>query len=356
MGPFTFCFVLIVPATVIAGYFLGGIYTLTTPVFVFAVIPIVDWFRGIEPSNPPAATEPGLEESPAYRWITWICGGLQVVLVFWGAWAVGNGRLGWAEGLGFTVSMGISSGGMGITVGHELKHRVNERWEPRLGDLILWTVGYLHWGLEHVVGHHRRVATPEDPATARRGESYYAFWPRTVFGGFAAAWNFETNRLAKRKHPSWHPSNRILTQIVAELTLLLMLGVVLGPMAAVYFVIQSLVAVSLLEVVNYVEHYGLRRRMLNGRYEPVRPHHSWNSSNWLTNRFLFNLQRHSDHHWRPGRRYQVLRHIEESPQLPTGYAGMILLALVPPLWFRVMETRLRDWENHFGGNAIEQQK
>ena len=341
MNLLSFGVVYLIPASVVLGYLLGGGFTFITPVFVFGVVPVLDAIIGKDLKNPAPGEEERLDADLRYRLLTWLCAPLQVAVVFWGAWVVSSGALSPLEMAGFIVSMGISSGVMGINVAHELTHRVNGRFETALAKIMLWTVFYIHWGLEHVVGHHRFVATPEDPSTARMGESFYRFLPRTVFGAFNSAWAFEAERVEKKGHPVWSRHNRVAAALAAYGALVVFVALVFGPWALLYFMLQAVVAFSLLEAVNYIEHYGLLRdRRPDGAYEPVAPVHSWNSSNWLTNRFLFNLQRHSDHHYRPGRRYQSLEHHEESPQLPTGYAGMILLALVPPLWKRVVDPKL----------------
>ncbi|MCZ7583516.1 MAG: alkane 1-monooxygenase [Deltaproteobacteria bacterium] len=240
------------------------------------------------------------------------------------------------------ISVGIMTGAVGINVSHELVHRPN-KWERFLGKTLLWTVFYTHWAVEHVFGHHRYVATPRDPATSRLGESVYAFLPRSIIGGFASAWRIEAARLTRLKLRTWHPRNQILQGLALQIGLAAFFGVVFGPLAIVYYLAQSLVGVSLLEVVNYIEHYGLaRREIAEGRFEQVTPLHSWNASHVVTNYFLFHLQRHSDHHAAPLRRYQILRHFDESPQLPAGYAAMVVIALIPPLWYRLMNPRVHD--------------
>jgi alkane 1-monooxygenase len=341
-----FYLVLLVPLSVLTGYALGGPYTFLTPVTVFGVVPLLDLAIGLSKANPTREMETAWKDRFSFRIIPILCAPLQVAMVLWGAYAVSRPGLSILEWWGLTVSMGISSGVMGINVSHELQHRVNLRLEPLLARIMLWTVLYMHWSVEHVIGHHRNVATPGDPATARLGESFYAFWPRTVGGGFRDAWKIEADRLGKKGLMISGVHNRIIRYLVFEAVLAAAIPAIFGLPALGYFLVQSLTAVTLLEIVNYVEHYGLLRRQLaDGSYEPVSFFHSWNNSNWLTNRFLFNLQRHSDHHYRPDRRYQLLRHFDGSPQLPTGYAGMILVAAVPLLWRRMMDRRVREYRN-----------
>jgi alkane 1-monooxygenase len=339
-----FFIIYLLPLSVVVGYLLGGWFTFLTPLMVFGLIPLLDVLLGVNTRNPLEQDEKRLTARMEYRYVTWFCVPLQLGLVLWGAWVVTHRSLSPLELAGFVFSMGISSGAMGINVSHELVHRIDNRLEPFLGRLMLASVCYIHWAIEHVRGHHRNVATPLDPATASLGESFYSFWPRTILGGLRSSWNLEAARLERKGQRVWNPGNTLLCSFAAEILILVGLGWAFGVGAILYFLVQSFVAVSLLEVVNYLEHYGMQRRLLeNGKYEKVTPLHSWNSSHWVTNYFLFNLQRHSDHHARPNRRYQVLRHFGESPQLPNGYAGMVLLALCPPLWRKVMDNRVEEF-------------
>ena len=349
MRPYPFLIICLLPFSVWVGYRLGGAYNFLTPLLVFGLIPLLDLLFGVDARNPGEQEMNTLGKDRRFRIIPWLCAPLQVAFVIWAAYVVTRHSLGFVETVGFVFSVGITSGALGINVSHELVHRINNRFEPFLGRMMLATVGYLHWAVEHVKGHHRNVATPRDPATARLGESFYEFWPRTVIGGFRSAWEIEAQRLERKGRGIWSPHNAIVRYLVVEVFLVAGLAWAFGFGAVFFFIAQSLVAVSLLEVVNYLEHYGMERRKLeDGRYEKVTPLHSWNASHWVTNHFLFNLQRHSDHHASPAHRYQLLRHFEESPQLPNGYAGMVLLALVPPLWRRVMDGRVEAFRDKQG--------
>ena len=333
--------VLIVPASVVIGFFIGGFGSFLTLVVVFALVPLFDALIGINTANPEAREEQQLNGAEHFHWLTWFLAVLQVGLVIWGIAIFANRPLAPLEQAGLILSLGTCSGGMGIVVSHELIHRINNRLEPFLGRIALASVLYMHWAIEHIAGHHRTVATPEDPATARKGESFYAFWPRTVLGGIRSAWEIETRRLQRRGRRRLTPGNRLLQYFGIEILLILLVLVLFGLKGVFFFIAQSVVAVSLLELVNYIEHYGLRRQKIEeNRYEPVQPVHSWNASHRLTNYLLFNLQRHADHHANPQRRYQILRHFDESPQLPAGYATMVILALCPPLWFRMIDPRI----------------
>jgi alkane 1-monooxygenase len=332
----------LLPLAVVVGYLYGGGWNFLAVLFAFGVIPLLDLLIGVDTRNPTPEEEAADTDARDYKLMTWFAAPVQVALLFWATWIVTHRDLTWVELAGFTLSVGITGGAQAINIAHELYHRHNQ-WEKFLGKTLLWTVGYMHWGLEHVSGHHSRVATFDDPATARYGESFYSFWPRTVLGSLRSSWRIETARLARRKKWPWGPRNRVLRDAVLTAALVALLAWFWGGWAVVFFVVQSVLALSLLEVVNYLEHYGLlRRKQPDGRYEKVQPIHSWNASELITNRFLFNLQRHSDHHAKPGRRYPILRHIDDAPQLPTGYAGMVLVALVPPLWFRLINPRVPE--------------
>lgn len=252
------------------------------------------------------------------------------------------------ELLGVTISLGITTGGMGITFAHELIHRPG-RFERRMGEALLATVWYMHFAIEHVHGHHRHVGTPRDSATARVGEPSYAFVLRSVTGGISSAWAIETARLARRGRSRWSVHNRMLRYGAIQGTLTILVYAIAGGTGLVLFVGQAVVAVSLLEIINYIEHYGLfRREVAPGRYEAVDAHHSWNSSHRVSNWVLINLARHADHHVSAAKRYPVLQTLDEAPQLPAGYSAMIVLALVPPLWRRVMDPRVAEWRKAMG--------
>jgi alkane 1-monooxygenase len=251
--------------------------------------------------------------------------------------------------VGLAVTVGFI-GGIGINTAHELGHKKesHERW---LSKIALAQSGYGHFYIEHNRGHHVRVATPQDPASSRVGENFYQFWPRTVFGSLRSAWALERRRFARRGQHPFRLSNDVLNSWVMTIALWAVLLVWLGVGILPFLFIQAFIAITLLEAVNYLEHYGMLRQRVGApgreRYERVDPTHSWNSNNIATNVLLYHLQRHSDHHAKPTRRYQALRDYEESPALPTGYAGMILLSLVPWAWRRVMDPRVA---RHFNGD------
>ncbi len=319
------------------------------PIVILGVVPAIDLVAGLDRSNPPDDVIEALEKDRYYRWITYLFLPIQYAGFVGAFWLLTNWDLSTIDKVGLAVSIGCI-GGIGINTAHELGHKreANERW---LSKIALAQSFYGHFYIEHNRGHHVRVATPEDPASARVGESFYGFWLRTVSGSLQNAWRLEKKRYARRQKHPFRLGNDVLNAWLMSAVLWGAMIAWLGVGVAPYLVLQAVVGFSLLEVVNYMEHYGmLRQKVGEGhrqRYERVDPSHSWNSNNIATNVLLYHLQRHSDHHANPTRRYQTLRDFEESPVLPTGYAGMIVLALVPPVYRRIMDNRVLA---HFGGD------
>jgi alkane 1-monooxygenase len=323
-----------------------GIFWFTGPMLVFGLIPILDLTIGADASNPPESMVARLEADRYYRYCTYAFIPLQYSSLILACRVWSEGNLSLIEGIGLALTVGCV-GGIAINTAHELGHKRDglERW---LSKITLAQSGYGHFYVEHNRGHHTRVATPEDPASARFGESFYAFWARTVVGSLRSAIASEKRRLERTGASFWTIKNDLLNAWAMTAVLYAGLLIAFGARIAPYLVAQAILSFSLLEVVNYLEHYGLlRQRGADGRYERCRPAHSWNSNHVVSNVFLYHLQRHSDHHANPLRRYQALRSFDEAPNLPSGYATMILLALVPPLWRRVMDWRVLA---HYGGD------
>ncbi len=311
------------------------------PVLVFVVFPLADLAVGLDAANPPDEVIKALEADRYYRWCTYAFLPVQYAGLGFACWLWSSGDLSVVESVGLALTMAMVSG-IAINTAHELGHKRAslERW---LSKVALASSAYGHFFIEHNRGHHVRVATPEDPASSRLGESFWAFLPRTVAGSLHSSWGLERERLARGGRGPWTVRNDILNAWAMTLVLFAALTAAFGTVVIPYLLLQAVIGFSLLEVVNYLEHYGLlRQKRDDGRYERCAPRHSWNSNNVASNVLLYHLQRHSDHHANPMRRYQALRHFEEAPQLPTGYAGMIVLAYFPPLWRRVMDHRLRE--------------
>ncbi len=342
----------IIPAAVVAGYYLGEAWNWLAFGIAFLLIPLLDLLAGTSTFNVPENKVSLVSNAFYYRFVTYAWTFFQLAFLFWAFRIVTFGNLSTPlEWAGFTLGTGIVTGGIGITVAHELGHKKSSL-ERFYSQVLLMTVCYMHFYIEHNRGHHVTVATPEDPATSRRNESFYAFWVRSVFGGYQHAWKLENERLRRNSLPVLGLHNKMIWYALLPAIFIMVVTGIFSLMAGhfvwqlpVFFIAQSIIAFTLLEQVNYIEHYGIERREISpGRYERVSPLHSWNASHIISNFFLFQLQRHSDHHANAIKRYQVLNHYDESPQLPAGYSAMIILSLVPVLWFRVMNHRLEHWK------------
>lgn len=313
---------------------------LLLPLFIgYVVIPLADWAIGEDSNNPPEEVVLQLDRDRFYRVLTYLVVPLHFVSLIVSAWWAGTQSLSWWALLGLAAVAGITSG-LGINTGHELGHK-KSKLERTLAKIVLAVPVYGHFWIEHNRGHHRDVSTPDDPASARMGESIYKFALREIPGAFRRAWVIEKDRLERRQKSVWHPDNQILQSMSLALILQLGLLIAFGWRMIPFLIVHNFFAWWQLTSANYVEHYGLLRgKDKNGRFERCEPHHSWNSNHILSNLVLFHLQRHSDHHAHPLRRYQSLRHFAGLPSLPSGYFGVYLLAYVPWLWFRVMDQRL----------------
>ncbi|ORW26079.1 alkane 1-monooxygenase [Mycobacterium palustre] len=342
--------VLVFPAWLVVWSTGLGAFWWAVPILAFAVIPVLDHLVGPDSTNPADSVLAWLEHDRFYRWATYLYLPGQYLSLVFGCWLWSGGgwlRMSLVDKVGLMMTVGLI-GGLAINAAHELGHTREQR-ERRLSKVALAQTCYGHFFVEHNRGHHVRVATPEDPASARFGENLYAFIPRSVVGSLRSAWGLEAARLAALGKSRWTLANDVLNAWLLSVALFIVLSVWFGPVVLPWLAGQAIIGFCLLETVNYMEHYGLRRQRLpNGRYERVRPSHSWNSSSVIANVLLFHLQRHSDHHANPLRPYQVLRHVDEAPQLPSGYSAMLLLALVPPLWRRVMNRRVLDF---YGGDT-----
>ena len=310
-------------------------------VFVYTGIPLLDYLFPNDRSNPPEQVVPQLEADVYYRALNYLTVPLHFFILITGAWFVASHDLSWSGVLALSLIVGAISG-YGINTGHELGHKkdVADRLAARF---VLAVPFYGHFSMEHNVGHHAEVATPEDSASARFGESIYQFVFREIPGGISRAWRLESGRLQRRGFWIWGWRNEILQSYAVSVALYGGLILVFGPIIIPFLLIQTAFAWWQLTSANYIEHYGLLRKKLpNGRYERCQPHHSWNANHTASNLVTFHLERHSDHHAYPARHYQSLRHFDDVPQLPSGYFGMFLLSYVPPLWRKVMDPKVLD--------------
>lgn len=313
---------------------------LLLPLFLsYVLAPLLDWLLGEDRNNPPEEVVPQLNDDRYYRYLTYAVVPLHFVGLIVAAWWASTNELSWWAFCGLAIIAGMASG-LGINTGHELGHK-KSNLERNLAKIVLAVPAYGHFWIEHNRGHHRDVSTPDDPASSRMGESIYKFALREIPGAFIRAWDIEKERLQRKESALWGPKNEILQSFA--LTAVLQIGLIyaFGWQMIPFLLLHNVFAWWQLTSANYVEHYGLLRRTLeNGKFERCAPHHSWNSNHIYSNLVLFHLERHSDHHAHPLRRYQSLRHIADVPQLPNGYFGSYLLAYFPLLWFRIMDKRL----------------
>lgn len=308
----------------------------------FIVLPILEVLLPSSKENPTPEEEEVLKKNKMFDYILYLHVPLIYALLFYFLYLVyTNAFPNTISLIGMTLSIGVLLGAMGINIAHELGHRQN-KFEVFLAQALLLPNLYLHFTIEHNRGHHKYVSTPRDPATARLNESLYAFWLRSILGQYFSAWKLEAERLELEGKKFWSLNNQMIQFLIVELAYLSVIFLLFDSKAIIFALIVSLIGVMLLETVNYIEHYGLTRKEVSeGIYESVKPTHSWNSSHELGRIILFELSRHSDHHYKSTRKYQILRHFEDSPQLPTGYPGSMILAAIPPLWYRIMNKRVK---------------
>ncbi|MEJ0068912.1 MAG: alkane 1-monooxygenase [Pseudomonadota bacterium] len=320
-------------ASVPLGAALGGDGATALPAALLAGFVAADCLIG----RAPDLADPGPAALP-HRLLPWLYIPLQLGVIVWSAITVSRPGTPLSSVLGLAMVVGALSGIFGLLAAHEMVHS-RDRRERALGALMLTAVQYRHFRIAHLYGHHRLAATELDPTTARRGESAYHFLGRAIVGQLVLAYRFERRRLADR----WHAplTNRIHQDLALGGMIAVGLAAVLGWRALLFYALHAAIAVSLLELFNYIAHYGLlRRKLANGKREPMQDAHSWNSRRMLNNFALFNMGHHSHHHRAPSRAYQRLRRVADSPELPCGYAGTVLLALLPPLWRRIMDPRI----------------
>ena len=317
-----------------------GLLTFLPLVVFFLLIPFAELLLKPDARNLDENERALAANDPFYDWLLYSMIPVQIGFLVWFLLSFQHAET-TIELVGRTISMGIMCGVIGINIGHELGHRTN-RFEQFLGEILLLTSLENHFLPYHNRGHHNNVATPRDPATARKNEWLYSFWVRSHFGSYFQAWQIEFERMhiIGKSRFSFH--NKMIVYTLTQFLICTFILVVIGKTALVFFLIVALGGILLLETVNYIEHYGLlREKRENGTYDRVRRIHSWNSNHVFGRVVLFELSRHSDHHYKPDRPYQLLETHDESPIMPTGYPGMMLLALIPPLFFSVMNKKLQ---------------
>ncbi len=337
---------------IVASLILGGPWVFVAPIYVFMLIPLLELVLPYSEQNLDKAQEEIAKKDVKYDLMVWSVVPLQYALLFFFLNRIGDASLTWWEIAGMIFSFGIACGVLGINAAHELGHR-NTWYEQTMSKMLLLTSLYTHFYIEHNRGHHKNVSTDEDPASSRRGETIYSFFIRSVRDGWFSAWHLESERLKKTNTPFFSLQNEMLVLQTLQFLFVAAIGIVWGWKVMLFFIAAGTIGFLLLETVNYIEHYGLRRRKIeDAYYEKVMPIHSWNSNHPIGRIMLFELTRHSDHHYIAGRKYQVLRHFDDSPQMPTGYPGMMVLSFFPPLFFNVMHKQIQKYKEAVGGEAL----
>lgn len=344
MKDLKYLFAYIAPLAAFLGIYYGGIWSPGALYVAFGLIPLLELFSNGSTQNLNAEEAENRLSNRLFDWLLYLNIPILFVLLGYYFSTIATGGLTTFEVVGITCNVGVMVGTIGINVAHELGHR-NTASEQFMSKLLLMSALYMHFFIEHNRGHHKNVATDKDPASARFGENLYGFWLRSTWGSYQHAWALEHNRLAKKGQSifSWH--NEMLRFQIIQILYLLSIGAFFGWMVVPFAIYVAIFGFLLLETVNYVEHYGLRRQKLaSGHYEKVSPHHSWNSNHELGRIFLYELTRHSDHHFKANRKYQILRHMDSSPQLPHGYPVSMILSMVPPLWFALMNKEVKRYQ------------
>ncbi|WP_301402647.1 alkane 1-monooxygenase [Polaribacter huanghezhanensis] len=342
MKSLKFLTVFSLPISVYFSFNMNGWYTFLPLFLFFGIVPILEFLFKPTPENFNKEQEQIEKENKMYTYILYLTVPVQLYFLYLFFYAIQEPHLTTFELIGRLFGMGLMSGTLGINVGHELGHR-NNRFDQFLGEILLLSSINTHFLPYHNAGHHFNVATPKDAATARKSEIIYSFWIRSHFTSYKQAWQLENKRLKLSGRSWFHYQNRMVIYTLLNIILLSSIFYFFGTFVLICFVIASIIGILLLESVNYIEHYGLlRKQSESGRYEKVKRTHSWNSDHVIGKLMLFNLSRHSDHHYNGSKHYQILKSLPESPQMPTGYPGMVILALVPPLWFSVMHTKLKE--------------
>ncbi len=329
-----------VPLAGFASLYYQGVLSFGVAIIAFVLIPLIEFFTPNSKENLTEQEEELAKENTLFDFLLYLHLPLLYGMLIFFFHTIQTTVLQTYEVVGLVLSMGLIIGTFGINIGHELGHRATTH-DQLIAKLLLLPALYMHFNIEHNRGHHKHVATPVDPSSARKGEHLYKFWSRTVSGTYIGAWRLENERLQREGISSLSFSNEMIWFQIIQIIYLGLVGFIFGWAIIPYAVAIAIVGFLLLETVNYIEHYGLSRKLLSsGRYERVLPKHSWNSNHELGRIVLYELTRHSDHHFKADRKYQILRYMEESPQLPYGYPTSMLIALVPPLWFSLMNKRL----------------
>ena len=341
-----YLFVFTAPAVGFLGFYFKGPWTWALPIYAYGLVPLVELLNKGSVKNMTEMEEEVAKKDRLYDYIVYSMVPLQWGMYIYFMITIEAGGMAFYEYAGLISTMGIGCAALGINVAHELGHR-KKRSEQWMSKALLLTSQYMHFFIEHNRGHHKNVSTEEDPATSRYGELVYTFWFRSVIMGYISAWKLELGRLERKGLPWYHWSNEMIFYVFCQVGLMAAIALIFSVPTMLMAFAASVIGFSLLEVINYVEHYGLARHKSEKGFKRVLPIHSWNSNHPMGRLLLFELTRHSDHHYKASRKYQILRNFEDAPQMPTGYPGMIVLALIPPIWFAVMNPRVQALQEKY---------
>jgi len=331
-----------IPISAFIGIYIKGYWSFITPVYAFVLIPALELLLPVNTTNFEGKEREAKQKNKLFDWLLYLNIPLVFGLFYYSLNELAASSIETYELVGIIISMGIVLGTNGINVAHELGHRANV-YERFLGKLLLLPSLYMHFYIEHNYGHHLHAATKEDPATAKYNQSVYSFWLTSVTRQYINAWVIQGKLLQSQNRRKFSLYNDMLWYTIIQIGHLCFIYYFFGPSILIYAVLAALVGFLLLETVNYIEHYGLiRKKLPSGRYERVREVHSWNSNHVIGRIILYELTRHSDHHYKSSKKYQILDYHDSSPQMPFGYPTSMVLSFLPPLWFRVMNQRIPD--------------
>lgn len=318
-----------------------GWITWSPMIFAWVLIPLTELFLKPDEKNMAAAEEAIAKKDRMYDYLLYAFVFLQFVALFFFLFMLKSNTYSFWDTTGKIFSMGLLCGTFGINIGHELGHRVN-KFEQWLAKAALLSSLYMHFFIEHNKGHHKNVATSADPSSSRMNEPVYFFYFRTIIFSYISAWKIANTDMKKQGLSPFNLKNEMLQAHLIQLSFVVVIYLVFGYTIMLYYLMAAVIGILLLETVNYIEHYGLRRKRSSmGQYERAMPWHSWNSNHVIGRVMLFELSRHSDHHFMASKKYQILQHHADAPQLPTGYPGSMILSLIPPLWFYIMNKRIK---------------
>jgi alkane 1-monooxygenase len=348
-----YLFVYITPLIILFSLWSEDLWSYFALVFIFGLIPFMELFMNGSTENLNPQEEEEAKNNFLFDFILYGLVPLQCFILVYFLIQVGDNTLPLYAKIGMTISYGLACGGIAINAGHELGHR-NTWYEQGMSKLLLLSTLYMHFFIEHNRGHHKHVSTDNDPASSRYNENVYSFFLRSIIGGWRSAFRLEEKKMTLQNKRVWSLHNEMLRFQLIQIALITAIAIIFGLETMLCFIVGATIGILILETVNYIEHYGLRRMKVGNRFERTKPIHSWNSNHPLGRILLLELTRHSDHHYISSRKYQTLKHFDNSPQMPTGYPGMMVLALFPPLWFRVMNKRVEEYGSKLPPSAEQQ--